>query len=60
MPVTSILFYQEKEGDAPVVDWLNELKRKNPKGFLSCVDSIAISPDGELLASTSYNIALRI
>ncbi len=40
MPITSILFYQEKEGDAPVVDWLNELKRKNPKGFLSCAARI--------------------
>ncbi len=40
MPTTSILFYQEKKGDAPVVDWLSELKRKNPKGFANCVGRI--------------------
>ncbi len=40
MPTTSILFYQEKAGDVPVLDWLNELKRKNIKGFLSCAARI--------------------
>ncbi len=40
MPTTSILFYQETKGDAPVVDWLSELKRKNPKGFANCVGRI--------------------
>ena len=40
MPRNSILFYQEKEGDTPVVDWLNELKVLNPKGFASCVGRI--------------------
>jgi phage-related protein len=40
MPTTSILFYQEKEGDAPVVDWLIKLKVKNPKGFANCVGRI--------------------
>jgi phage-related protein len=40
MPTTSILFYQEKEGDAPVVNWLKELKVKNLKGFANCVGRI--------------------
>ena len=40
MPTTSILFYQEKVGDVPVLDWLQELKRKNMKGFLSCAARI--------------------
>lgn len=40
MPTTSILFYQEKAEDVPVLDWLNELKRKNMKGFLSCAARI--------------------
>lgn len=40
MPTTSILFYQEKEGDAPVVDWLIELKAKNSQGFANCVGRI--------------------
>ncbi len=40
MPTTSILFYQETKGDAPVVDWLSELKSKNSKGFANCVGRI--------------------
>jgi len=41
VPATKIVFYQEQEGGAvPVVDWLNELKRKNPKGFLNCAARI--------------------
>jgi phage-related protein len=40
VPITSILFYQEKEGDAPVIGWLEELKKKNRKGFAKCVARI--------------------
>ena len=40
MPKTLILFYQEKEGRSPVVEWLNELKRTNRKGFAQCVGRI--------------------
>lgn len=40
MPTTSILFYQENADDVPVLEWLQELKRKNMKGFLSCAARI--------------------
>lgn len=40
MPKTSILFYQEKEGDAPVVEWLHQLKKQNRTGFSKCVGRI--------------------
>ena len=40
MPTTSIFFYQEKEGDAPVVNWLIGLKAMNRKGFANCVGRI--------------------
>ncbi len=40
MPKTSVLFYQEKQGDVPVIDWLNELKSKNKAGFANCVGRI--------------------
>lgn len=40
MPTTSILFYRESAGDVPVLEWLQELKRKNMKGFLSCAARI--------------------
>ena len=40
MPTTSVLFYQENADDVPVLEWLQELKRKNMKGFLSCAARI--------------------
>ena len=40
MPKTSVLFYQEKQGDIPVADWLNELKSRNRAGFANCVGRI--------------------
>lgn len=50
MPKTSILFYQEKEGNSPIVDWLRELKKTNRKGFARCVGRIS------QLESTGYEL----
>ena len=41
MPSTQVVFYQEKEGDAPVVEWLKELRQNNAKAFLKCRAAIA-------------------
>jgi hypothetical protein len=30
MPETRVIFYQDEDGDAPVLDWLDELARKDP------------------------------
>lgn len=40
MPQTKILFYQEKNGSSPIVEWLQELKTKNRTGFAKCVGRI--------------------
>lgn len=40
MPETRVIFYQDENGTAPVVEWLNELKQKNPKGFINCLARI--------------------
>lgn len=40
MPITLILFYQEKEENAPVLEWLKELKNQNAAGFANCVGRI--------------------
>ena len=50
MPKTSILLYQEKEGDSPIVDWLCELKKTNRNGFAQCVGRIS------QLESTGYEL----
>lgn len=41
MPSSHVVFYQEKDGDAPVVDWLKELRRMNTKAFIKCRAAIA-------------------
>ncbi|EAZ88073.1 type II toxin-antitoxin system RelE/ParE family toxin [Crocosphaera chwakensis] len=40
MPRTEIIFYQEKADKIPVLDWLNQLKRQDKKGFAKCVARI--------------------
>lgn len=36
MPKTQVIFFQEKEGKAPVVEWLRELKASNAKAWANC------------------------
>ena len=36
MPKIHVVFYQEKAGDAPVVDWLRELNATNEKAHDKC------------------------
>jgi phage-related protein len=41
MPSTSVVFYQEEEGDAPVVEWLKELNETNSKAYDKCRAALA-------------------
>ena|SRR5665213_1397613 len=36
MPLTSIVFYQEPDGDSSVVEWLKELNETHPKAYDKC------------------------
>ena len=36
MPKTEVIFFREKNGDSPVVDWLTELQRTNQKAWANC------------------------
>lgn len=36
MPQTRLIFYQDASGTSPVVDWLRELRRINPKAYRKC------------------------
>jgi phage-related protein len=40
MPETRVIFYQDEKGKVPVLNWLDELERKDPKGLLNCVARI--------------------
>jgi phage-related protein len=45
MPVTEVVFYQEGTGEAPVLDWLRDLRKRNRKAYANCV--VAIERLGE-------------
>ena len=37
MPQTSLVFYQEDNGEVPVLEWLRELRHRDRKGYAKCV-----------------------
>ena len=41
MPSIHVVFYQEKKGDAPVVDWLKDLNATHPKVYDKCRAALA-------------------
>jgi phage-related protein len=36
MPATKLIFFREADGTAPVVEWLTQLRRKNPRAYAKC------------------------
>jgi phage-related protein len=40
VPSTEVFFYQDERGRAPVVDWLQELRREDRKAYAKCVARI--------------------
>ena len=50
MPETRIVFYQEADGPAPVVDWLEDLLRSNERAWANCRARI------ELLAQFGHQL----
>ena len=42
MPETEVLFYRDERGDAPVVDWLRELRRTDVRPYAKCVARIRV------------------
>jgi phage-related protein len=40
VPPTEVVFYQEENGRAPVVEWLTELRRSDRRAYAKCVARI--------------------
>ena len=40
MPETQVVFYQETDGEVPVLEWLMQLVKQNRKGYANCVARI--------------------
>ncbi len=50
VPKTQVVFYQDENGTAPVLEWLKVLIKKDRKGYANCVAKI------QQLASTGYEL----
>ena len=50
MPETQVVFYQETDGEVPVLEWLKQLLKENRKGYANCVARI------QQLAALGYEL----
>ena len=50
MPETQVVFYQDEDGEVPVLEWLKELLKQNRKGYANCVARI------QQLAAAGYEL----
>jgi phage-related protein len=50
MPETRVVFYQEADGEAPIVDWLQDLLESNERAWANCRARI------ELLAQFGHEL----
>ena len=41
MPETQVVFYQEEDGEVPVLEWLKKLLKQDRKGYANCVARIS-------------------
>ncbi len=69
MPQTRLLFFQDAEGDAPVWEWLKDLRARNPKAYAKCVVRIRRlaelghelrRPEADLLRDGIYELRARL
>ena len=40
MPPTNVYFFRESTGDAPVLDWLRNLRRRDSRAYAKCAAAI--------------------
>ena len=50
MPETHVVFYQEEDGEVPVLEWLTQLLKEDRKGYANCVARI------KQLAASGYEL----
>jgi phage-related protein len=68
MPQTKLLFYQGADGISPVLEWLKELRAKNPRAFAKCLARVRRlaamgyelrRPEADLLRDGIYELRAR-
>jgi putative component of toxin-antitoxin plasmid stabilization module len=67
-PAIQVVFFQEKEGDAPVVEWLRELNETHAKAYDKCRAALARlallghelrRPEGDCLRDGIHELRVR-
>jgi phage-related protein len=68
MPKTQVIFYREKDGEVPVLEWLSELKEMNARAWANCrvrIEQLAASghelrrPAADFLRNGIYELRAR-
>jgi phage-related protein len=68
MPATHIIFFQDKDGKAPALEWLNELGTNDEKAFDKCRAALARlallghelrRPEADFLQDGIYELRIR-
>lgn len=69
MPATDVLFYQEKDGKVPVLDWLHTLHKQDERAFRKCFGLIQLlrqsghelrRPHADMLRNGVYELRTRV
>jgi len=69
MPRTTIYIYAEENGECPVLDWLSEVRRNNPRAVEACIARITLlaamghelrRPYADLLRDGIYELRARV
>lgn len=69
MPATTVLFYKDEDGRAPVLDWLLDLNQRNPRAFRKCFEVIRLlelqgyelrRPRADMLRDGVYELRTRV
>ena len=69
MPQTEVSFYQEADGEVPVLDWLRELERRDPRALEKCRAAIERlaglghelrRPQADMLRDGIYELRVRV
>jgi hypothetical protein len=50
MPQTDVFLYKESDGEAPVLDWMRKLRRRDAAGYAACLAKV------KLLAATGHEL----
>lgn len=40
MPLTEVLLYRKADGEVPLLEWLEDLERKEPKAYAKCLERL--------------------